>query len=93
MIADVVSYMLLCWWREGVVFVGLVSLTSSPYPSPYPSPYSFSFSFSLSFLSFIDNILLSALSILYSSIVFRSHFLNTSTLLLSALSSNVLIFQ
>ena len=30
MIAGVVSYMLLCW-GEGVVFVGLVSLTSSPY--------------------------------------------------------------
>ena len=32
MIAGVVSYMLLCW-GEGVVFVGLVSLTSSPYSS------------------------------------------------------------
>ena len=30
MIAGVVSYMLLCW---GVVFAGLVSLTSSPYSS------------------------------------------------------------
>jgi len=35
-IAGVVSYMFLCW---GVVFVGLVSLTSSLYPSHY-SPYS-----------------------------------------------------
>ena len=34
MIAGVVSYMLLCW-EGGVIFEGLVSLTSSPYPSPY----------------------------------------------------------
>ena len=33
MIAGVVSYMLLCW-GGGVVYVGLVSLTSSSYPSP-----------------------------------------------------------
>jgi len=39
-IAGVVSYMLLCW-GEGVVYTGLVSLTSSSYPSPC-SPYSYS---------------------------------------------------
>ena len=33
MIAGVVSYMLLCWGGGGVVFAGLVSLTSSPYSS------------------------------------------------------------
>ena len=38
MIVGVASYMLLCW-GEGVVYTGLVSLTSSSYPSPY-SPYS-----------------------------------------------------
>jgi len=32
LIAGVVSYMLLCW---GVVFAGLVSLTSSPYSSEH----------------------------------------------------------
>ena len=35
MTAGVVSYMLLCW---GVVFAGLVSLTSSPYSSEFLVP-------------------------------------------------------
>jgi len=32
-IAGVVSYMFLCWWRGRGGFAGLVSLASSPYSS------------------------------------------------------------
>jgi len=41
----VVPFLPLCWGGGGVVFVGLLSLTSSVYPSPY-SPYSWELFFS-----------------------------------------------